>query len=562
MSKKSPPSSGEAAPIILYSDQFVHVINNETGSIELVEGPTRFFLPANKSIDKTGVQTKIIVRERQYAIILNPFNTTTHTTQYGQKDIRIGPTTFSLFPGEVLMDGVVKDADILNKNEFIFLQALKDHEIEVPSSNDLNKMIRKTFKAGEMRRLIGPAIYYANTNEERVGGVQTAINIGENEAIYVRNTLTSELKTVKGPLSYYLDVNEELYYKKLTNKEYDALELSYSPSYNAYHIQIQKNEVVCIIDYKAGVERFYEGPKSMILDCSEGLRTLSISGGCPKVENACTIALVNKGPDFMTDRFQVRTKDNAVLDMELTYKWQFITSEKPSNEEYEKLFSGDFVGYSCQSLRSRIRELASSHDFESFHKGASDILRKNLFKDYDLKFDDGTSANIHGRLFREFSFLVYAVDVKELRPVDPEIAQLLDNSIKSSMNIMCSKLQENAKTLAEKEQIQSEIEFAKLRKDLIQIKNSNTLKEKTEQAKIEGKAQIEREKSEHDSVALLKKAKYELELSQIKQTMALLEGEKGDLYIEYVKLIGATKNVKRATILPQSAQLKLNVTQY
>ena len=265
----------------------------------------------------------------------------------------------------------------------------------------------------------------------------------------------------------------------------------------------------------------------------------------------------------MTDGFLVRTKDNAVLQMELTYKWQFLMSDKKvSDEEYDKVFSGDFIGYSCQSLRSRIRELASGHYFESFHKGAADILRNNLFKDYKVEFNDETSVQVHGRLFREFNFFVYAVDVKELRPVDKEIAQLLDSSIKSSMNIMCNKLQENAKNLAEKEEIQSQIEFAKLKKNLIQIKNSNMQKEKIEKSRIEGQAKIEREKAENDSISLLKKAKYDSELNQIKETMQLLDGDKGDLYIEYVKLMNATKNVRKATIVPQSTQLKLNVTQY
>ncbi len=35
---------------ILNENEFVHVINNETGTIELLEGPLRFILPANKSL--------------------------------------------------------------------------------------------------------------------------------------------------------------------------------------------------------------------------------------------------------------------------------------------------------------------------------------------------------------------------------------------------------------------------------------------------------------------------------------------------------------------------------
>lgn len=33
-----------AKPTILYDDEYIHVINNETGDLELIEGPTRFVL--------------------------------------------------------------------------------------------------------------------------------------------------------------------------------------------------------------------------------------------------------------------------------------------------------------------------------------------------------------------------------------------------------------------------------------------------------------------------------------------------------------------------------------
>jgi len=64
-----------------------------------------------------------------------------------------------------------------------------------------------------------------------------------------------------------------------------------------------------------------------------------------------------------------------------------------------------------------------------------------------------------------------------------KIASLLDQSIKSSMQILCSKLSDSAESEAEKEKIESEAEIATLRKNLIELENSNLTKEVIEKNK-------------------------------------------------------------------------------
>lgn len=63
---------------------------------------------------------------------------------------------------------------------------------------------------------------------------------------------------------------------------------------------------------------------------------------------------------------------------------------------------------------------------------------------------------------------------------------MLDESIKSSMKILCRKLNDNAETEAEKEKIESESEISRLQGNLIEIQNANYSKETLEKAKIEG----------------------------------------------------------------------------
>jgi hypothetical protein len=60
-------------PTILYEAEYVHVVNNETGEIELLEGPRRFQLPAHKVLLGSKNQ-KLVLKDNQYVIINNPID--------------------------------------------------------------------------------------------------------------------------------------------------------------------------------------------------------------------------------------------------------------------------------------------------------------------------------------------------------------------------------------------------------------------------------------------------------------------------------------------------------
>jgi major vault protein len=383
--------------------------------------------------------------------------------------------------------------------------------------------------------------------------IALAITVSENEAIYIRNTLTSELKLVKGPISYLPNVDEERFMKKLSKEEYQALGIPAEPSFKAYVVQIQKNECLCVIDYKDNKEEYIMGPESKILGPNEGIKVVTISAGVPKQENQAKLATINLGPDFMNDMFTVRTKDNAVLELEVTYKWRFVVDDA----SLYKFFEGDFIGYSCQSLRSRIREVASMNEFEKFHTSASQLMRERLFKDYKIQVKRESKTveeEFRGRFFPEFNFLIFEMDVKRIHPVDNEIAALLDESIKSSMKILCRKLNDNAETEAEKEKIESESEIAKLQRNLIEIQSANYSKEVLEKAKIEGAALIERAKAEMEAEEMLERSRMELEIESMQKTMDLLKGASGAKYIEFVKAMSLGKNVNLVTVVPSDTK--------
>lgn len=132
--------------------------------------------------------------------------------------------------------------------------------------------------------------------------------------------------------------------------------------------------------------------------------------------------LISVSPDFMSDTFQIRTKDNAQLNIHLTYKWQFKVDESDS---YKVFALKDFIGYPCQTLCSAIREEAARHNFEEFHKNTVALIQKAIFKEHIIKYDSGKEEKVVGLYFPENKFLVSAVDVKELTPVNKDISTLL-----------------------------------------------------------------------------------------------------------------------------------------
>jgi major vault protein len=187
----------------------------------------------------------------------------------------------------------------------------------------------------------------------------------------------------------------------------------------------------------------------------------------------------------MNDRFEVRTKDNAVLELDVFYKWRLLINDDTIIRIFQ---SHDFIGYACQSMQSRIREVIARLDFEVFHSSSVKLLREELFRTKDVP----GFGSLYGRYYPETAMLVSDVDVKSMRPTDPEIASLLNESIRANMKIVCQKLEDAAQIQAEKERIENQCEIEALRSDVIAGANVNLRKETLEKAKIDGEALLER----------------------------------------------------------------------
>lgn len=493
------------------SNTYIHVLNQDSGEVRTEVGPKRVVL-ASAEEQIGDIKTAQILNDDEYAIIKNPYDAKQKKCLMGEKTVKVGPATIVLNYNEQIE--TVSKVHVLTKNQALRLMANSDHEGK---------------QAGTIWQIEGPAYFVPNKYTDVLKPIN-AILINDGEGIYIRNVETSAKKLVKGPCSYLLNFNEELYNKPYSEMERSALGLPAQPTYEATVIRLQKGEVMCVLDAEKN-EHAMVGPLNYILGPEENVKVLWISAGKPKTPKQLKVAKVRLGPDFMSDLFQVRTRDNAALSLHLTYKWEFLVSEQEANLVFSLQ---DFIGYSCTTLCSRIREEAAKYTFEEFHSRTVGIIHKTLFEEQEIEVR-GTKQKLTGLYFPEIKFLVSEVDVKDVAPVNQEINILLNQSIKSNMIIVCNKMEQEANLKSQKEKIKTNAEIQRLRQNLIDIKNENLSLEKIERAKIEGQVQILKAKSQKESEEIKQKSKASIELDRMKSIIGLLETEAGEKYLELIR---------------------------
>lgn len=171
----------------------------------------------------------------------------------------------------------------------------------------LDARSKKEYKAGERWILKGP-IDFIPENEIIVIEKRKAQPLAENEGLYVRDLETGEVKLVKGPQTYLLKANEELWNKTLTPEIENLVGLNssgidYIPAtenakgeieYKYKEVQERKNKSLAVsykaphnsaiqlYDYKNKKSRIVFGPELIMLEPYEEFTLITLSGGQPK----------------------------------------------------------------------------------------------------------------------------------------------------------------------------------------------------------------------------------------------------------------------------------------
>ncbi|MBI2551287.1 hypothetical protein HYV73_02990 [Candidatus Uhrbacteria bacterium] len=465
---------GQPETILLDRFQFAHVKDCNTAQVRLVEGPTRLQLQSNEELVK--IFDKIKVSSNQFACVWHPFNKDTGDLVQGEHEFRVGPTIFSLHPGEQLgFGGKVQDAYILTDDDALLLRA--DKEVPHPLKDG------ESIQAGTEILLRGPRKFIPHKDilvKER----RRAIALTDTQGVFIQNDDTGVVRLERGPKSIFLEQNESLWDKILTEEELQALGfkeqtidkdsrvLSATPRARAKNsdavvIDLEDNEAICIFDGNKSRVEF--GPKILFLGQHERPKVLFISGGVPIRPSVLRLSKLKLGPDFIRDRLSVRTRDNATLTLDVNFRWRF----QVDREHPEKIFATkDFIGFAAQSLSSEIRETAAAHTFEDFHAKAAELIKKAVFQGKE------------GRVFPENGLEIFGVDVESITPTDKEIASKLADAIKSNVDIVTHRIKEEAQLESQLRLIEGRARNAKAEKQLIELQVENDRTSQIEKARI------------------------------------------------------------------------------
>ncbi len=522
-------SAANVDTLLLTQMQFCHIINNNSGEIRLVEGPFRGSLESHEQLFGM-IQNKVILNEGQYAIILNPYNPKTQTIQYGDKEIRIGPRIFSLYPDEKMENNTIYNEYILEEDEGLIITAVRDFKID--------EMVRK---AGTSWLIQGPTHYIPHKYEDIAKEVK-GISLGVNEGVYIKNEKTGAIRLEMGPKSLMLQPEELLFEKIYTRDELIALKLESSERdlTQALSLTLLEREVMLIV---SGDKRRVEiGPKIVLLQPMDRIFIINISGSTPKIPNQIKLWKIYTGPVFVSDLLTIRTQDNAELTIQLRYKTQF--SLEPDHPE--KIFAiQDFIGFATETLGALIRQVAAQYTFEEFHSKARIIIGEEILNGQEHKGIYEFSQN---------GFQIFDIDIKKIEPKDPVIAQQLNEAIKSNMDVYVKKINQTAELEAEHQLVKGQIEIEHTRRELIELKQENQKAEEIGKALIEAKAMETRAKGEAESIKIVETAKSQIRIEYMKQSLQTLNNEGAEEYLR-LQQVQSFNNVEKTIVVPSESKV-------
>jgi major vault protein len=425
------------------------------------------------------------LNNRQYCVVVDPVDPKTSKQLFGQKELRRGPISFFLRPGERLEAGI-QNIYVLTEEEALLLRAKEEFVGEDG----------KRHVPGDRWMVKGPTDYVPPVQVEIVER-RRLISLDSNEGIYVRDISTGKVRSVVGQ-SYMLTPYEELWAKELP-KVVEELLQQLNPTATSRDktrvvtVRAPHNTAIQIYDYKEKKSRVVFGPQLVLLGPDDQFTVLSLSGDKPKRPHVIKALALQLGPDFMTDIITVETADHARLSLKLSYSWNFELNKNDVNDASRIFQVPDFVGDACKAIASRIRGAVAAVSFDHFHKESARIIRSSVF---------GLDENqkVKNRLaFEANSLVISNIDIQSVEPVDQRTRDSLQKSVQLAIEITTKSQEANARHEAERleqeargrldrQKILDEAEAEKARKRLIELQAECASVESAGQATAEAKA--------------------------------------------------------------------------
>jgi major vault protein len=474
---------------------------------------------------------------RQYTVVLDPLDKKGRP-QLSMKELRVGPASFFLQPGERLESGI-QNIYVLGSEEALLLRSRETFE----DTSGLRK-------PGDLWMIIGPCDYVPPIEVEVVEK-RRSIPLDENEGIYVRDLHTGKVRAVIGQ-SYLLKANEELWEKELPQKVEELLARdrssgsSRAPSSRSTILpsasgrdktrlvtyRTPHGAAVQIYDYKDNKARIVFGPELVALMPDEHFTVVTLSGDVPKRPNVIDSLALLLGPDFMTDVVIVETSDHARLSLKLSYNWHFDVNKEDAESASSIFRVPDFVGDACKAIASRVRGAVAGVSFDKFHKNSSDVIRAAVFG------IDPETEQVRNRFFFAANNLVITnIDIQSVEPVDQRTRDALQKSVQLAQSAAVEATgQATAEAKARAEAAQIEGEAAVTQSQL-----------KAEAHKIKALAELEQLRNKQLQEVQHRQARVELELNKARE-LAAIEAKK---FKELVDAIGPETIKKMAQAGPE-----------
>ena len=360
---------------------------------------------------------------RQFCIVRDPIGAD-GKPQLGRQELRPGPTSFFLNPGEVILGGI-QEIPLLSEDQALLLRAKESYTDEEGTSH----------APGDRWMVYGPRHYVPPVQVEIVQ-TRAKIPLDDNEGIYVRDITTGKVRAHVGS-SYMLKPNEELWEKPLPATVEQLLKgLSTGGSLwrpdgtrdpsRVVTVRAPHNSAIQIYDYKERQSRVVFGPDLVMLAPDEDFTVLSLSGSTPKKPHVIKSLTLLLGPDFMTDIVNVETSDHARLQLKLSYNWHFEVDQVDG----AKLFSvPDFVGDCCKAVAGRVRSVVAATPFDAFHKASASLIREAVFgRDEKGKINNKWAPGSNG-------LVISNIDIQAVEPSDPRTRDALMKSVQLAIEI-------------------------------------------------------------------------------------------------------------------------------
>lgn len=277
-----------------------------------------------------GTVDIITLTNRQFCVIVDPV--VNGVQKRGTRELRKGETSFFLFPGEQLENGI-ENVCILADDEAVLIQANEAFTEENNGKDSTSQTLTVKREAGERWMVHGPREYIPPI-QVQILEVRRAIPLDNNEGVYVRDKKTGHVRAVKGQ-TYMLQPTEELWAKTLPPEVETILasqsggaayvqdpSASYQTGWSAPQsmprpiptveshrdqtrvvtFEVPHNAAMQVYDYKTTSSRILFGPTFVMLEPEEQFTIIRLAGGVPKRANVINTLCLQLGPDFMRDK--------------------------------------------------------------------------------------------------------------------------------------------------------------------------------------------------------------------------------------------------------------------